>query len=94
MKELLYNKLENIYNHYGLKHQLGKLQEELRELDEAIDDLLTNKVDNLEHFIEEVGDVENVIYQLKTGLDIKKDVLKGRIYKADRQIGRIASENK
>lgn len=86
----LEEKLMKVYCKYGLVHQLEKLQEELRELDEATEEMLTNKTYKLDHFIEEIGDVENVVAQLKNALKLNEAVFESRIAKMDRQLDRIA----
>lgn len=86
----LEEKLMKVYCKYGLVHQLEKLQEELRELDEVTEQLLTSSYDCLDHFAEEIGDVENVIAQLKNALKLNEAVFESRIAKVDRQLDRIA----
>ncbi len=55
--------------HFGLEHQLGKLEEECDELIEAI------KENDREHIIEEMGDTLNVINQFKALYEITDDDL-------------------
>lgn len=49
----------NIFAHYGYEHQLKKLVEEIRELEQVI----INDPDNIDHLQEEMADVLNVIEQ-------------------------------
>ena len=50
--------------HFGLKHQLEKLKEEVNELIEAIEE------NDREHIIEETADVQNVLNQFKALYEI------------------------
>ena len=55
--------------HFGLKHQLEKLKEEVNELIEAIEE------NDREHIIEETADVQNVLNQFKALYEITDDDL-------------------
>lgn len=55
--------------HFGLKHQLEKLKEEVNELIEAIEE------NDREHIIEETADVHNVLNQFKALYEITDDDL-------------------
>lgn len=78
------DKALKIYNQYGYKNQLKKLSEEVYEFIEAGNG-------DIEHVIEELGDVEFLMYQFKCANDIKNYEVK-RVFqsKADRQLYRMS----
>jgi|GEM_PF-6734096 len=65
-----------------------KLREECLELIEAIDNLsIAPKDGELDHFIDEMGDVEALITHIGNILNISRnDILKGAINKVERRI--------
>lgn len=77
-----------IIEHYGYEHQLGKLIEELRELQDAI--IYTTQDE--EHIKEEMADVLNVIDQIVEYKGWAADIYCIKQFKIDRQIKRIESE--
>lgn len=91
-----------VARHYGVDHQLKKLREELVEAIEAVDAFeaacLAEKVSGTnpsierEHLAEELGDVENMIDQIKYLLGIVVWVEVSRIRKMQRQLKRIGEE--
>ena len=84
-------RIKVIFNHYGFRHQLGKLKEECLELVEAID-AYEKQQGSWSHVEEEMGDVLNVIDQFRTGAHCQYRIDEIREQKLDRQIGRIAAE--
>lgn len=85
--------IEKIANHYGADSQIGKLVEEAEEMmDAAIEyrDDPTQKT--MEHFAEEIADVQVMIDQLTLLLDIKTLVWHAQDYKIGRQLDRIKRE--
>lgn len=86
------NKALKIYNHYGYKNQLKKLSEEVYEFIEAVLEFETGNGD-INHVIEEMGDVEFIMYQFKNANEIKAREIK-RVFqsKADRQLHRIRTD--
>lgn len=90
-------KITTIAEHYGLEHQLGKAQEELRELYEEVGSYLQEfKLGNdnicAEKMIDEMADVKIMLKQLEYLLDCKQEIKERIEFKLDRQIGRIISE--
>lgn len=91
-----------VARHYGVDHQLKKLREELVEAIEAVDAFesacLAEKVSGTnpsierEHLAEELGDVENMIDQIKYLLGIVVWVEVSRNRKMERQMKRIYEE--
>ena len=91
-----------VARHYGVDHQLKKLREELVEAMEAVDAFeaacLAAKVSGTsptierDHLAEELGDVENMIDQIKYLLGIVVWVEVSRIRKMQRQLKRIGEE--
>lgn len=94
--------LLKIINHYGIDNQQRKLEEEVFELQQAINtyELQKNKIPLSEliaikeHLEEEVGDVLNVLEQFvyKYELDRQRIVI-NRITKIDRTLGEIKKED-
>ena len=82
-----------IYEHYGEDHQLIKLKEELTELYEAVEVYQDDKSEeNLTHLAEEMADVRIMLRQLRAVTGDKVDEFVH--YKLDRQLKRIADEQK
>ena len=85
--------LIKVSEYFGSEKQLLKLVEELDELKEAIINFTDGK-DTKEHIIEEIADVENLIYQItelwncSSFLHIVKD------YKAARTVWRLSEGTK
>lgn len=75
---------QTIIRHYGYEHQLEKLIEELRELEEAI----LYKQDS-ESIKEEMADVLNLIEQIINYQNWNDEVQEIKEYKIARQIQRI-----
>ena len=100
-------KIQRIFKHYGEQSQLQKTQEELHELDEAIQKLIDlNNEDSRtsfyhserdflkDHIAEELADVRIMIDQIAFGLGIEKRCAEWREFKINRQLERIQNENK
>lgn len=88
-------KLRQILEHYGTIPQIGKLREELKELDEAAADYVKFPCfQNKSHFLEELADVTIMVEQMKISLNLDEqaEYYKWVEYKINRQIGRIANE--
>lgn len=87
-----------IIEHYGEDHQLDKLIEECAELVQAIckwkqNYLEDDAIDYLDHLVEEIADVENIIEQYKlTNNYINQEVESWKGIKIDRQLERIKEE--
>lgn len=103
MRKIEKRALELIAENYGFEHQLEKLREELREADGAITSFRQTTDTNcgvvreraLFEMMEEVGDVENMIYQFKSCLNEEelrkyKEMRAGKIV---RQLKRIMEES-
>lgn len=95
-------KIQRIFKHYGEQSQLMKTQEELRELDEAIQKLVDlrndekrtalyqNERDFLkDHIAEELADVRIMLDQIEYGLGIEKRCADWREFKLNRQLKRM-----
>ena len=80
--------------HYGLRHQLEKLQEELRELDEAIDEQKQFHVPHTKaHIIEELADVYVVARQIMHLMNVRTSQVSDIVdFKVERQLWRIENE--
>ena len=65
-------KLEQIFNHFKAYNQLKKLKEEVGEFADAFESYFLHdpNIDNWEHMIEELADVENVLEQFDIILSI------------------------
>ena len=87
-------KLHLIAKHYGLRHQLEKTQEELRELDEAITHHVRyHNPFTKTHVAEEVADVFVTCKQILDLMGVStEEVLAWARYKVTRQMDRIAEE--
>ena len=79
---------QRIIRHYGYDNQLGKLVEELRELEQVI----LYEASNIEHLKEEIADVLNLIEQIVNYQGWNDDVEEIKEYKIRRQIGRIEND--
>ena len=92
-------KIQRIFKHYGEQSQLIKTQEELKELDEAIQKLIDlNNADSRtsfykserdflkDHVAEELADVRILLDQITFGLGIEKRCAEWREFKLNRQI--------
>lgn len=84
-------RIKLIFRHYGFRHQLSKLKEELLECVEAVD-AYEKQQGSWSHVEEEMGDVLNVIDQFRTGAHCQYRIDEIREQKLDRQIARIAAE--
>lgn len=85
--------IKRIANHYGLKHQIGKAKEELQELYTALLDYQEDDSrKNLKAIITEIADVEIMTAQLKYLLDINGEVDDEKLFKINRQLKRMESE--
>jgi len=91
--------LKQIADHYGLDNQLEKLQEELKELDEAVSEYQLDRK-KLTHLLEEIADVENMVDQIKylvrkTELVTVNVIVEScREEKIERQLERIEKEKR
>lgn len=83
---MINDELRTIANFYGNENQYDKLQEELRELIEAIDEY------DLEHIAEEIADVEIMLEQIKYLSNLYETVKLQKDYKTMRQLQRIHKE--
>ena len=85
---MVYEQLK-IIEHYGYKHQLNKLIEELRELEAVI----INEPDNTDHIQEEIADVLNLIEQIIIYNGWYPQICEIENFKIGRQLSRIELEN-
>ena len=92
------NKIEKIFNYYGLEKQLKHFNSEVYELNEAI---LANRYDccgmtndgSFEHIAEEIADVRVMLQQFQNYYDIPDEIILSVMSKKiDRQIERIEDE--
>lgn len=105
MKEDLDPRIKQILDHYGIKHQLGKLTEECRECANAayrmqlaektastgaLDEMSFTK--DLNHLADELADVSIMMDQVVFGYDIFELVAQRREFKLNRQLERIRRE--
>lgn len=99
-------KIQRIFKHYGEQSQLIKTQEELKELDEAIQKLIDLRKDDKrtsfyntkrdflkDHIAEELADVRIMLDQIEYGLKIEQRCTDWREMKLTRQLQRITNEN-
>ena len=77
---------QQIIEHYGYKHQLEKLIEELQELQHAI------IYEGEENVKEEMADVLNLIEQITHHKHWESDIYKIKYFKTQRQIERMEDE--
>lgn len=80
--------LIKVSEYFGSEKQLLKLVEELDELKEAIINFTDGK-DTKEHVIEEIADVENLIYQITDLWDCSNFLNIVKDYKAARTVWRL-----
>ena len=98
-------KIQRIFKHYGELSQLAKTQEELKELDEAIQKLVDLRKDDKrttfyvterdflkDHIAEELADVRIMLDQIEYGLGIEKRCADWREFKLNRQLKRMEDE--
>lgn len=88
-------KQRKIFNHYGLDHQLEKLEEECLEL--ALGILHRDKPgnENFRNIVEEMADVKNLIEQIELQVPyFKKGINLMTKYKVERELERIKVELK
>ena len=100
--------LLKIINHYGVRNQLKKFNEECFELIEAVNDY-EKQVEvcenmgcsrihadfQLEHMAEEIADIQVMLDQIKYYYGIKdEDICNMMKFKIQRQLDRINNENK
>lgn len=83
---MINDELKTIAMFYGNETQYDKLQEELGELIEAIDEY------NLEHIAEEIADVEIMLEQIKYLSNLYETVKLQKEYKIMRQLQRVHKE--
>ena len=89
--------LNDIVEHYGIKHQLKKFNEEVFELNEAVTTVTAisdyggeNTIFDYKHIIEEIADVLVLLRQIQLYYDIDDEAIKEIMeQKVDRQINRI-----
>lgn len=96
-------KLLKIINHYGIRNQLKKFNEECYELEEAILDYQTEIayfdedamiLSIKKHIAEEIADVMVMLEQFKLYYGISSEEITKIFWsKVDRQLGRIENEN-
>lgn len=88
-------RLKQIANHYGLNEQLNILQEECAELIQAASKYKRRKlIDDYQHIVEEIADVEIMIAQVKYLLKIPNYHVDGvKAEKIIRQLERIQNES-
>lgn len=83
---MISDELRTIATFYGIENQYDKLQEELGELIEAIDE------HKLEHIAEEIADVEIMLDQIKYLSNLYETVKLQKEYKIMRQLQRVHKE--
>lgn len=95
----------NIIKHFGLEHQLRKLNEEYYELQEAItihelkktveyEIPLTEIIGTKEHIIEELGDVRLVLLQIQSFYGITDEEIENAMeFKGVRTLERIKNND-
>lgn len=98
-------KIQRIFKHYGEQSQLLKTQEELQELNGAIQKLVDLRKDDKrtnfynterdflkDHIAEELADVRIMLDQIAFGLGIEKRCADWREFKINRQLKRMEME--
>lgn len=85
--------LIKVSEYLGSEKQLLKLVEELDELKEAIINFTDGK-DTKEHVIEEIADVENLLYQITDLWDCSNFLNIVKDYKAARTVWRLSEGTK
>ena len=88
-------RLKQIADHYGLYSQLSILQEECAELIQAASKYKRNRlIDDYQHIVEEIADVEIMIAQVKYLLKMHNYHVDGvKEEKITRQLERIQNES-
>ena len=91
--------IKQIADHYKLEHQLKKTLEELSELSQEIRDYLFDyqmKLDDITacRIVDEIADAKIMLEQLEYLLEIKKEVEERIVFKLNRQIKRMADEER
>lgn len=87
------NNTKNIADYYGLENQICKAKEELQELYTALLDYQEDDSrKNLKAIITEIADVEIMTAQLKYLLEINGEVDDEKLFKINRQLKRMESE--
>ena len=91
--------IKQIADHYKLEHQLKKTLEELSELSQEIRDYLFDyqmKLDDITscQIVDEMADAKIMLEQLEYLLEIEKEVEERIAFKLNRQIKRIADEER
>lgn len=86
-------KISYIFNHFGYKNQVLKINEESKELQEAlIESYKEPTKQNIEHVAEEIADVMVVIQQFKQHFKLSDNKIKELVdYKIQRTVNRIKS---
>lgn len=94
------NDVIRIADHYGLRHQLNKLIEELDELKRpalsaALDLIISREIDQetRTQLIDEMADVTIMIRQITYLLGAADEVEQRIEFKIDRQLGRISEKS-
>lgn len=95
----MFKQLKETINRFGLETQQKKLAEEMLEFQLAIKELalstLKDKTKLREHVAEEMGDVLNLIEQIRLHFDIPTEVVNNyRVFKANRQHYREEDEQR
>ncbi len=87
-------RLAFLATHYGLRHQLGKLQEELVELSEAVEEHRQfHNPWTKAHIAEEIADVYVVARQIMHLMNIRPSEIADRAeFKVNRQMWRVEKE--
>lgn len=95
----MFKQLKETINRFGLETQQKKLAEEMLEFQLAVQELalstLKDKTKLREHVAEEMGDVLNLIEQIRLHFDIPTEVVNNyRVFKANRQHYREEDEQR
>lgn len=92
---MIYEYLETICQHYGIRKQIKKLSEEVFELQEAVIDNEWDVDGNTAHIAEELADVIVLWEQIKLHYDVPSQLIRGiMMEKVERQLKRIEEEKK
>ena len=90
---MIYEKLEKICQHYGIRGQLKKLSEEVFELQEAVIDNEWDVDGNTDHVAEELADVMVLWEQIRLHYEVPIQAIQGIMKeKIERQLKRIEEE--
>lgn len=95
----MFKQLKETINRFGLETQQKKLAEEMLEFQLAVQELTLSttkdKTKLREHVAEEMGDVLNLIEQIRLHFDIPVEVVNNyRVFKANRQHYREEDEQR